>query len=113
MITALCIWAAVAFTLYFIEFARMPKRVQFNKTAILFIYECLRGKGNTNPEREVIVQPLDRKPFNCETCLPVWLYAVFYILAIYLRDGLAIVLFVAASCTAGIITPFILKAIRK
>lgn len=79
-------WAAIAFAMYFIEFTHLH-RVK------------IRGR-----------QPFNRKPFSCETCLPFWLVAVFLPIATY---GCAWVAAFAAACTAGILTPIILKAIRK
>lgn len=77
------IWAAIAVSIYWIEYVRGPQRISW----------------------------LNRKPFNCEACLPFWLFAIFYAIAIY-GYGAACGL-IAAACTAGIITPIIIRLICK
>lgn len=75
-------WASIAVTLYWLEYLRGPARFKW----------------------------FNRKPFNCEACLPVWLFAVFFHLAIYTCNHVA---FIACAFTAGIVTPMILKLIRR
>jgi hypothetical protein len=88
--TLICIWAAVTAAVYSIEFARLHLRIGWAG-----------------------YHPFNRKPFNCEVCLPWWLFAVFFPVAIYHWIGLAAVLFVGGACTAGIIAPIFVKLIRK
>lgn len=76
-------WAAIAFTIYWIDFARIPAKIN----------------------------ALNRKPFNCEACLPIWAFAVFLVLAIYVCQYIPAT--IGAACTAGIITPIIIKKISK
>lgn len=57
-ILLISLWASVAFTIYWIDFARIPQRIPL----------------------------FNHKPFNCEMCLPVWAFAAFYTLAIYRCD---------------------------
>lgn len=75
-------WASAAFTIYWLDFFRGPKKFPF----------------------------LDFKPINCECCLSVWMFALSYIASCYHLQAVAIV---AAAFSTGIITPLLLKAIRK
>lgn len=52
MLTIKIILAAIAFSFYFIEMARIPERIKI----------------------------LKRKPFNCIVCLPVWIAAILVFL---------------------------------
>lgn len=81
------IWATVAMAVYSLEFARL--------------HLVIRIHGR---------QPLNRKPFNCEACLPVWLFAATLPVAIY---NSYLVAALASACTAGILSPIIIKMIRK
>lgn len=83
-------FAAIAVTIYWIEFTR------------LYLTIWINGK-----------QPFNRKPFNCEACLPFWLFAAFLPIAIYTYIATMILLVLAMACTAGIVAPLILKQIRK
>ena len=76
-------WSAIAVTVYWLDYARIPAKIRW----------------------------LDRKPFNCEACFPVWLFAVFYVSAIY--GGRDIIMLIGSGFTAGIVTPLLLKLIRK
>lgn len=76
-------WAAVSAAIYLIEFVRWHKHIP----------------------------PINRKPFNCEACLPVWLIAVFLLFAIYM--GPLPVIGIAVMSTAGILTPLLIKLIQK
>lgn len=51
----LSMWAAMALTIYWIEFMRGPDKFPH----------------------------LNLKPLNCEVCLPVWLFAAFYPITVY------------------------------
>lgn len=84
------LWAAIAFTIYFQEYARLHLKIR------------VRG-----------CQPFNRKPFNCETCLPFWLTAVFLLFAIYVRASLQAIAALALACTAGIITERLISYLRK
>lgn len=95
------LWAAVAVTLYSVEFARLHLLLRIRKPG---------HRGGRQNGVNAFWYPLNRKPFNCEACLPVWLFAVFFHLAIY---GCSYVAFVACAFTAGILTPMILKLIRR
>ena len=78
----IAVWASAAFTIYWLEFFRGPK----------------------------LFPIFDRKPFNCECCLSVWMFAAFAVLYHYQPAAVA---YIAAAFTTGIITPLLLKAIRK
>jgi hypothetical protein len=83
-------WAAVSFSLYFQEFTRL--------------YTKIRILG---------WQPFNRKPFNCEACLPFWLVAAFLPFAIYVHYGVPTLAALATGCSAGIITALITKKVSK
>ena len=76
------IWASAAMSIYWLDFMRGPVKFKW----------------------------MDFKPINCESCLPVWLFAVFYFIAIYSWDTVA---FIAGAFTAAILTYLALKFIRK
>lgn len=78
----LTLWASLALTIYLIEFVRWHR----------------------------LWPVFDRKPFNCEVCLPVWLFAVLLPTAIY---PCPYPLYIAAAATAGIVTPLLIKLIRS
>lgn len=50
------------------------------------------------------------KPLNCEACLSVWLFAIFVGLS---RYYCMVILYIALAFTVGIVTPLIIKLIRK
>lgn len=95
------LWAAIAVTIYWLDYVRGPQRFRIKKPSRSTTFF-------TKPP--TYWRPLDRKPFNCEACLPVWLFAVFFHAAIYKCNHVA---FIAVACTAGIVTPMLLKQIRK
>lgn len=78
----LSIWASAVLTIYWSDFMRGPYKIPM----------------------------LNFKPLNCETCLPVWLFAAFYVVSIYSCNIVAVI---AGAFTAAILTYLALKLIRK
>lgn len=76
------LWASISLTIFWIDFMRGPQRFRL----------------------------LNFKPINCETCLPVWLFAAFYIVGLYSCNIVAVI---AGAFTSAILTYLILKLIRK
>lgn len=76
--------AAILFTIYFIEIAKIPYKVAVWKWF-----------------------PLNRKPFTCQFCLPVWLTLLFLLLSNN------VLILISCCAAAGIITPLLINFIRR
>lgn len=89
MLVLACAWAAVAVTVWWLEFTRLHLKLRIGR-----------------------FQPFNRKPFNCAPCLPVWLFAAFLAFAIY-QGRVELVCYVGTAATTGIIAPIMIKKIRQ
>jgi hypothetical protein len=102
----IALWAAVATAVFLIEFARWHVILRIRKPG-----KAGKIEGLLKGSDRRYYYPLNRKPFNCEACLPVWLVAVFLPFAIY--KCTLIISGVALAFTAGIVTPIVIKQIHK
>lgn len=96
------LWAAVVTSIYLLEYVQYHRKIMIRKPGKAG-RQMIGTKDGTNPQ---YWYPFNRKPFNCEPCLPFWLFAVFLPTAIYQCEAVAIL---AAACSAGIITEQIIK----